>query len=85
MNKKIGRGRGGMRPSRSLDVPLVALVVVTSFVMQVENVFVIRRLNQTQMKQGIPVMSCAKLGAHEQNGRTTREMYKINCNFINNC
>ena len=25
-----------------------------------------------------------KVGVHEQNGRTTREMYQINCNFINN-
>ena len=33
---------------------------------------------------GNPGDVICKVGAHEQNGRTTREMYKINCNFRNN-
>ena len=33
---------------------------------------------------GNPADVICKGGVHEQNGRTTREMYKINCNFINN-
>ena len=35
-------------------------------------------------RTGNPGDVICKVGAHEQNGQTTREMYKINCNFINN-